>query len=284
MPGPIGPILSIADGDESEPSPIELGTGLPSGPNILPPRGELSIPGSRFPMEPSPESGPGPMELGVEQGVDTWVSCCDICAIEVIGSNPLPAWLEGTEVEVGVEGLSGMLSCGGRPPMAMWLGDIPPGNLPPGLPGIGNRGLLSGPGEGAGNALGLSCELGVWGVPGIGPPPGVWSPVYMFSLVGVWGAQCLVPTMQLCAALESDRHQAAPSCACEHRRGLVCRNRCVCDAPRCTPNRCMRYSPNAAHGVAACGLRCVSVVAKALAACTTASRRHNYVTGASAAA
>lgn len=71
-------------------------------------------------MEPSPESGPGPMEFGVEQGVLTCVSCCDICAIEEIGSKtPLaaaaagPLEEAGTDVEVGVAGLSGMLSGGG---------------------------------------------------------------------------------------------------------------------------------------------------------------------------
>jgi len=109
-----------------------------------------------LPMEPSPESGPGPMELGVEQGVLTCVSCCDICAIDEIGSKqPLTGPLEeaGTDVEVGVAGLSGMLSGGARP---RWPGDMPPGNREPGLAGTGNRG--SGDGK-LGRAL--SWPLGV---------------------------------------------------------------------------------------------------------------------------
>ena len=190
---------------EESPRPRELGTGLPSGPSMLPPSGEFIIPGSRLPMEPRPESGPGPMELGVEHGVDTWVSCCDICAIEEIGSKPLPpppptrTGGPPALAEVGVPGFNGMLSCGvrpppGGPPIAIGLGDMPGpgGNRPPpgllGIPPGGKRGLFwpsTGPGEGAGKARDLSCELGVWGVPGIGP--GVWSPEYMLSLVGVWG-------------------------------------------------------------------------------------------------
>jgi len=105
IPGPIGPISIVG---ESDPIPMEV-TGFPSGPSI-PPSGEFIIPGSRFPIEPRPESGPGPIELGVEQGVDTWVNCWDIWAIEEIGSNPLEAIDEGTEVEVGVAGFSGIFS------------------------------------------------------------------------------------------------------------------------------------------------------------------------------
>jgi hypothetical protein len=102
-----------------------MDTGLPSGPSIplLPaPNGEFIIPGSRLPpSEPSPESGPGPIELGVEQGVDCCcccccccccVSCCDIWAIEEIGSKPpfmLPSIEEEEGSEEGVPGFSGML-------------------------------------------------------------------------------------------------------------------------------------------------------------------------------
>ena len=81
---PIPAMLSIPVGEESWTGvrPLEEKTGLPSGPSIAPPSGELIIPGSRFPMEPRPLSGPGPTELGVEQGVETWppgpASCCDI--------------------------------------------------------------------------------------------------------------------------------------------------------------------------------------------------------------
>ena len=83
------------------------------------------MPGSRFPpREPRPESGPGPIEFGVEQGVDCcccWVSCCDIWAIEEIGSKP-PLLLPTPPMaddgrEQGVPGFSGMLllSKGGNP-------------------------------------------------------------------------------------------------------------------------------------------------------------------------
>ena len=95
---------------------------------LLPaPKGEFIIPGSRLPPnEPRPESGPGPIELGVEQGVDCcccccWVSCWDIWAMEEIGSNPpliLPS-IEEEGIEEGVPGFNGMLllSCNwdGRP-------------------------------------------------------------------------------------------------------------------------------------------------------------------------
>lgn len=76
---PIGPpLFSMFVGDESCPGviPLDENTGLPSGPSIEPPRGEFIIPGSRFPMEPRPLSGPGPMELGVEHGVDTAPASC----------------------------------------------------------------------------------------------------------------------------------------------------------------------------------------------------------------
>lgn len=142
-------------------------------------------------MEPRPESGPGPMELGVEQGVDTCVvSCWDIWAIEEMGSNPLLLPMFGGPLALldGVAGFNGRLSWGGM----SWLGDTPPGNLPPGLAGTGNL-VDSGPGDGVGKVLALSWLPGVCGVPGMGPPPGVWgSPGYKLlelsaPLVGVWG-------------------------------------------------------------------------------------------------
>ena len=88
-PAPSGPMLV---GEESWPGvmPEDENTGLPSGPSMEPPSGEFIIPGSRLPMEPRPLSGPGPMELGVEQGVEPApASCWDICAMLLIGSNPL---------------------------------------------------------------------------------------------------------------------------------------------------------------------------------------------------
>lgn len=141
-PGPIIPIgppmLSIPDGDSLPMPPMDVGTGLPSGPSMEPPSGEFIMPGSRLPMEPMPLSGPGPMLLGVLHGVDTCVSCCDIWAMEEMGSNPLLLLVwpmdEGTDVEVGVPGLSGRLSDGAMfPDMFMWLGDIPGLKRPPGL-------------------------------------------------------------------------------------------------------------------------------------------------------
>ena len=111
------------------------------------------------------------------------------------GRGPPPLAEEaGTDVEVGVAGLSGMLSGGGgaRP---RWPGDIPPGKREPGLGGTGNLGS----GDGAGK-LGRPLSgppPGVCGVPGMVPTPppaepvggcdGALSPVKWQSLVGVWG-------------------------------------------------------------------------------------------------
>ena len=92
---PIPAMLSSPVGEESWTgvSPLEEKTGLPSGPSMAPPSGELIMPGSRLPMEPSPLSGPGPTELGVEQGVEPAppgpASCWDIWAMLLIGSKPL---------------------------------------------------------------------------------------------------------------------------------------------------------------------------------------------------
>lgn len=138
--GPLGPIdgplglipilmLSILVGEESCPGiiPLEDPTGFPSGPSIEPPRGEFIIPGSMFPMDPSPLSGPWPMEFGVEQGVDTWpVNCWDICAMLLIGSKAFPAILQGLfPVLDGVAGFRGMLlELSGPSPSCE--GDIPP--------------------------------------------------------------------------------------------------------------------------------------------------------------
>ena len=121
-------------GEESRPGTIpQLDTGLPSGPRIGLPRGEFIMPGSRLPMEPSPESGPCPTEFGVEQGVVTWpVSCWDIWAIELMGSKDLGGmdwpWL----CEEGVLGLRGMLMSCGPSPRFSWWGDTPPEKRPPG--------------------------------------------------------------------------------------------------------------------------------------------------------
>ena len=100
-------------GEESWPDIIPLvdPTGFPSGPNKELPRGEFIIPGSRLPMEPSPLSGPWPIEFGVEQGVEIWpVSCWDIWAMELMGSKALPA-MEHVLLPVldGVAGLRGRL-------------------------------------------------------------------------------------------------------------------------------------------------------------------------------
>ena len=123
-------------------------------------------------MLPMPLSGPGPMELGVEQGVLP-ASCCDIWAILLIGSNPLLDMLGlGFWPEPGVPGFNGMLPLrsGGMGPPCMLLceGDMPPGSLPP--PGEAGTGNLwsAGEGEGLGNLL--SCDEGVCGV--WGPSPG----------------------------------------------------------------------------------------------------------------
>lgn len=60
---------------------------------------------------------------------------------------------------------------------------MPPGNREPGLAGTGNLGSGDGKLERA-----LSWPpLGVCGVPGMAPPPGVLSPRKGPSLVGVWG-------------------------------------------------------------------------------------------------
>ena len=91
---PIPAMLSRLVGEESWPGvrPVEEKTGLPSGPSMAPPRGELIMPGSRLPIDPSPLSGPGPTELGVEQGVEPGpgpANCWDIWAMLLMGSNPL---------------------------------------------------------------------------------------------------------------------------------------------------------------------------------------------------
>jgi len=132
--------------------------------------------------------------LGVEHGVDTWVSCWDIWAMDEMGSNPLLMFPVMLAVLDGVAGLSGRSCCGGiggSPPI--WLGDTPPGNREEavlGLAGTGNLGppppLQSGPGDGVGNVRHLSWLPGVWGVPGMAL--GVVSPGNMASaLVGVCG-------------------------------------------------------------------------------------------------
>ena len=122
MGGPLGrmAMLSMLVGDESWPDRLPGGpTGLPSGPRMEPPSGEFIMPGSKLPIEPRPLSGPGPMELGVEQGVEPWpVSCWDICAMLLMGSKALPAMLQVLLfVLEGVAGLSGKLLelSGGRP-------------------------------------------------------------------------------------------------------------------------------------------------------------------------
>ena len=191
--GPLGPMLSMVVGEESRPGRMPgPETGLPSGPSMAPPRGELIIPWSRLPMLPSPESGPWPTELGVEQGVPWPVSCCDICAMLLIGSKALGgccgAWV------AGVPGLRGrLMSCGGRP---SWPdGDTPPGKRPPGEAGTGKRGSVEG--EGMGKERPLSWEEGVPGSPmkSPGSPEGVMlGPGYLGGAPspswepGVWGA------------------------------------------------------------------------------------------------
>lgn len=81
--------------------------------------------------------------------------------MEEIGSKPLLLMLLPGRLALldGVEGLRGRLSWGGM----SWLGDTPPGNLPPeeGLAGTGNLGPPpplqdSGPGDGVGKVLALS--------------------------------------------------------------------------------------------------------------------------------
>jgi hypothetical protein len=196
--GPLGPMLSMVVGEESRPGmrPPPEHTGLPSGPSMAPPSGEFIIPGSRLPMEPRPESGPWPTELGVEQGVVPGfpVSCCDICAMLLIGSKgALGCWGPGPGAWVlGVPGLSGMLMSWGaipRPgdsPGKRPLGEGgggPGGGWGGGGGGGGGWGGGGGGGEGTGKERPLSW---LEGVPGQSPryippsgPDGVRGPGYL---------------------------------------------------------------------------------------------------------